>query len=228
MVCRFTHVTPLIDQAQDNMPPKRSARGGERAKSYKLAPKPGRCRRAKMREELALDNSTLDGGFDETGPNFGLNDAQSKKKRRRGEKKRAKRAEQETYYLVVDGECDKDYPLKGNSCGGAQNNMIMEGALKAAKKAWAQRKRQLMTEVVIEHESTGTRYTFDPRHWCSANGQRKFSRNTNTISPLRVSTRRQDKEMKKKHTSTGLTPRLRKLEVLSVDLSDAARLRNST
>ena len=144
----------------------------------------------------------------------------------RGDKKRAKRDAKETYFLVVNGEVDR-----GRAFGGRANgtNSIMEDAVCVAKKAWSQNKKELLNSIVIEHEGTGTRYTFDPRQWCNANGKSKFAEGGQSITPLRVSTKFVDgAKHARSQRRAGFTQRLRNLEVPSMDTSDASRLRNST
>lgn len=222
------------------MPPKRSARGGE--KEFKRAPKPGRRRRAKMREaeaEREAEAAEYNGGrvpggraarsaarrkqrpaaMEAAAGSKGLNKSSA-----RGDKKRAKRAAKDSFYLVVDGVVDRGQTFAGKA-GGAGS--IMEDAVRVAKKAWSQNKKALLKSVVLEHQQTGTRYTFDPRQWCDANGKSKFAEGGQNITAIRVSAKASPKKIRP-NGSTGLTPRLRALEVPSVDMSDSARLRNST
>ena len=149
------------------MPPKRSARGGAKGKSFKTAPKPGRNRRARMKAERAALAAA--GELDDDTPlSFDRRAATPRGAKRkaaiRGNKKRAKRAAMDTYYLVVNGEPDTSQPFKGKPCGGVSQQSAVEAAVRIAKKAWSQNKK---TDVVtIEHHESGTRYSFDPRQWC--------------------------------------------------------------
>jgi hypothetical protein len=146
----------------------------------------------------------------------------------RGDKKRAKRAVKDMYYLVVDGVTDRGQAFAGRAAGaGAAGGSIMEDAVRVAKKAWSQNKKALLKSIVVEHQRTGTRYTFDPRQWCDANGKTKFAESGQNITAIRVSARASPIK-KRANGSTGLTPRLRALEVPSVDMSDSARLLGST
>ena len=69
------------------MPPKRSARGGAKAKAFKTAPKPGRNRRAQLKAEraaLAADDGEAHGqSFDERAAVSGPRGAKADKRRRK-------------------------------------------------------------------------------------------------------------------------------------------------
>ncbi len=234
------------------MPPKRSARGGAKAKAFKTAPKPGRNRRAQLKAEraaLAADDGEAHGqSFDERAAVSGPRGAKADKRRRkakvRGDKKRSKRAAMDTYYLVVGGEADTSRPFNGKPCGGASQQSAVEAAVRIAKKAWSQNKK--MDAVTVEHHESGTRYSFDPRQWCDANGKAKFGEPGQVVTPIRIGVpgasasgrgggRRSSPGRRANKAAagmaggrTGLTPRLRALAVPEKDMSDAARLKSST
>ena len=244
----------LLNSFKFPMPPKRSARGGAKGKTFKTAPKPGRNRRAQMKAERAalvaageLDEDAPK-SFDERAATSGPGGAKADKRRRkakvRGDTKRSKRSAMDTYYMVVDGELDTSRPFNGKPCGGASQQSAVEAAVRIAKKAWSQNKK--MDVVTVEHHESGTRYSFDPRQWCDANGKAKFGEPGQVVTPIRIgvpgasvsqrgggrrgsSGRRANKAgVGVGAGRTGLTPRLRALAVPENDMSDAARLKAST
>ena len=185
------------------MPPKRS----ERRRKKTPAPDP-------PTDSEDDDDSDSDDDSDDNNSDDEVRPPPPQRKRHRraaarGNKKRAKRAALETFYLVSEDTNE----IEPNACyKGKCSPTIVDCAVKLAKKAWGRNKH--LGLVTLEHQATGTRYTFDSNDWCDRSGGKpKFCSNRSTdTQPLHITTSGRNNGSKSQR-STGLTPTLGRLNM---------------